>query len=167
MNALFRLVAVVLCLAVSGCDLINNKWIRVHRDNPKEREGTPKKMRPPNFRGPVERVEKFFSSYGRKSWDDLESSLTRRSDLRYLQAAVQADFEKYDAIRPKVTASDADFNAARDRARVAVEFEIEKIEKTTGRLYVTRGKGTFVLADERGWDVTGYVGDPFWDKTGP
>lgn len=168
MNARFKKISAAigirffLLILLSGCSVVNNKWIRIHRTNP---EATLIKMKAPNVRGPKERVEKFFHAYGLKEWKDIEGALTRYSDLHFMKDRLEADFFKYSEITPQIFAEEPVFNKVQDRARVRVNFEIEKIQSNNGQMTKTRGSGTFVLMDQAGWDIISYVGDPFWDET--
>lgn len=150
----------LLPVLLTGCRLLNNKWIRIHRD--KNPDVAKVRLKLPSFRGPKERVHQLFVNYQMKDWKGIQDLLTRESDMHYLREKMLDDFKRYVQITAEVWVEDPTFNEAQDRAQVMAEFAVEKIQQGTGSLIRTRGKGMFVLADRGGWDIYGYVGDPFW-----
>lgn len=158
----FAAVCVGLWIMGSGCQLLNNKWIRVRRGgNP---DVARSKISIPGLLGPRERVQRFFSSYQLRDWKGMESTVESRSDLLFLKDQFLEDFQKYIEIVAKVTLDKAIFNKAEDRAQVRVEFRIEKIDANSGALTVVQGTGSFVMTSRGQWDILGYVGDPFWGE---
>ena len=147
-------------LLLSGCQIWNNKWIRVRRGpNP---EATRIQLGMPVLMGPKEQVERFFHAYARKDWKGMATVLDEFSDLHYIQDKVQKDFDRYVEIIVEVKVKRPVFNDARDKAQVDVKFEIEKIDQTSGALHQAKGSGSFVVASKGGWEILGYIGDPFW-----
>lgn len=149
-------------LILSGCQIINNKWIRVRRG--KSPNVTRMKLRLPNFVGPKQNVEKFFQAYKRKDWKEMESAFDKYADVYSMKDGVLLDFETYTEIDLDLVVSEPLFNSADDRARVNVEFTMEKIHRQTGSLTQMKGKGIFVLTEKGNWDILGYLGEPFWGK---
>jgi len=154
------LFAAVLTVALAGCELTNNKWIRVRRD--KNPDVARIRLKLADYRGPKERVEKFLRSYQNKSWADMENSLGPRADLRQMKDAITADFTTYGYLETEVWAEEPVFNSDQDRARVSVRFAVEKIHAQSGSIVKVRGSGVFVMTESGGWDIIGYIGDPFW-----
>lgn len=158
-----RAVCLFLVFVLSGCQMMNNKWIRIRRGpNPDVQKS---KLRLPSFVGPKERVEKFFIAYQQRDWKSMEGYMDKYSDLRFLiKEGVEADFKKYVDLIPDIKAAAPTFNDAQDKAEVSVRFSIEKIDAATGSLHRRRGEGSFVLTEKGNWDILGYVGDPFWGE---
>lgn len=155
----------LLILFLSGCQIANNKWLRIHREH--HQDVTNVKLKLVSFVGPKDRVERFFQSYQLRDWKAMDAALTPYSDLHFIKEKVEEDFKKYAELIPEIAVASPKFNDAHDKAQVNVEFSIEKIDRVTGSLYKNKGTGTFVLTEKGSWDITGYVGDPFWGDDRP
>lgn len=164
MRALFKKFRILFCLALvfllTGCQALNNKWLRVRRG--KNPDAAKARLRLPNFMGPKGNVERFFQSYGQKDWRAMDGAFSTYSDLHFIKDGVLLDFETYVEIIPEVIVGNPVFNSAEDRAQVDVKFVIEKIHRQSGALVQSKGRGTFVMTEKGSWDILGYVGDPFW-----
>lgn len=153
-------VPICLCMILlTGCQLLNNRYIRVHKTKP---DVTKIKIKVHSFRGPKEKVEGFFHSYKSGDMKSMEGSYCRQCDMTRIKDGVTDDYKLYTEILPDVETDDPVFNAAQDRVQVFVRFTIQKIHRYSGALFECKGKGHFVLGNDGGWTIMGYIGDPFW-----
>ncbi len=158
-SVVFSLLLLAGCGAINT-NILNNKWLRIHKG--KNPDVAASRLKMPNLRAPNERVVQLFQKYQMKDWKGMKGMMTKYSDVQWIADRVKDDFDRYVTISAEVWPAKPIFNKDQDRAEVTIEFTIEKILAQNGTLTSVHGRGTFVLADRAGWDILGYVGDPFW-----
>ncbi len=151
---------VLACFLLAACQLPNYKWTRVRKD--RSADVARSRLNLKSFFGPKEKVENFFNAYRQKDWKTMESMMSAYSDLRFVKDRVEEDFRAYVEIVPLVWTEEPVYNEEQDRVRIQVQFAVEKIQMNSGSLSRREGRGAFILTRKGGWDIVGYVGDPFW-----